>query len=512
MRLLQDLVIATAGRFPEYRAIQAPEGPITYAELDRLANQAARALAELGVGPGDRVAIWADKSFKVVVAMQAILRLGAAYVPIDPQSPYLRAASIIRDCKVKTVVTNRVHAEELLTGELSELPCLSVDGGWQGFGWEKLRLFSDEPLPVTPRKLDDLAYILYTSGSTGQPKGVCISHRNALAFVDWAVETIKPTPEDRFSSHAPFHFDLSVLDLYAAFSVGASVHLIPERISYLPRHLVEFLMREGITIWYSVPSALILMLEHGELLENAGKSPIRTLLFAGEPFPIKHLRRIRDAWPATRFLNLYGPTETNVCTYYEVRQIHPKRTTPVPIGIASCGNSVWAMKADGTRAMVAGEEGELFVGGPTVMLGYWGHPPQGEKPYATGDIVRIEDDGNFVYIGRRDHMVKIRGYRIELGDIEAALLELPQVREVAVIVSGSGMDAKLVAFIVARSDAKPGLIEVKRHCSKRLPRYMIIDEVRYLEPIPRTSTGKVDKKALGELAEERSSPVPSKAA
>jgi amino acid adenylation domain-containing protein len=498
MRLLQDLVTEAAIRAPEALAIRAPDGEMTYGEFDRLANQVARALLELGVCPGDRVALWTEKSTKSLIAMQAVLRIGAAYVPIDPQSPCLRSRKIIENCKVAAVITSRSRAEELLIGDLADIPCLSTDGSWQGFGWDSLRVFSDDELPPSDSTENDLAYILYTSGSTGQPKGVSISHLNALAFIDWAVETIQASSRDRFANHAPFHFDLSVLDLYAAFSVGASVHVISEKVAYLPKQMIDFIQNERISIWYSVPSAVILMMEHGGLLDIP-ELPLRVLLFAGEPFAVKHLRNVRDRWSNLRLLNLYGPTETNVCTYYEVKQIHEKRTTPVPIGKATCGDKVWLMKVDGSVATIPGEEGELFVSGPTVMLGYWGQPPQGEKPYGTGDIVRIEDDGNFVYIGRRDHLVKVRGHRVELGDIESALLELAQVREASVIVKGSGLEARLVAFLVCSGDKPPTLLEIKRHCSKRLPHYMIVDEVKRIEAAPRTTTGKVDKNILKEM-------------
>ena len=497
---LQDLVIRSAIINPDAIAVHGPDESLTYGEMDILANQIARALAEFGVRPGDRVALWVDKSARVVAAMQGILRLGAAYVPIDPLSPALRARAIMRDCQVRALVTTRPRAEEALTGELADVVCLCTEGSWQGLNWNELRLFSGEPFEGPEISENDLAYILYTSGSTGVPKGVCISHRNALAFIEWSAQEIDASPSDRFSNHAPFHFDLSVLDLYVAFLAGASVSLIPEGISYIPKRLIDFIVNEKITVWYSVPSALILMMEHGNLLDLADTT-LRVIFFAGEPFPIKYLRQLRERWPLMRLFNLYGPTETNVCTFFEVFNIPPERNTPVPIGKASCGDRVWAMKPDGSEAMV-GEEGELMVTGPTVLLGYWGQPAHGDKPYPTGDIVRLQEDGNYVYIGRRDHMVKVRGHRIELGDIEAALLEHSEIGQAAVVVTGSGMEARLVAFLVSIANPPLMLLDVKRHCAKRLPRYMIVDEVRFVEAPPRTSTGKFDRRKLLEMASE----------
>jgi acyl-coenzyme A synthetase/AMP-(fatty) acid ligase len=198
--------------------------------------------------------------------------------------------------------------------------------------------------------------------------------------------------------------------------------------------------------------------------------------------------------------NWYGPTETNVCTGYEVAEIAPDRSVPVPIGQAASGDQVWAVKEDGSEAGI-GEEGELVVFGPSVSLGYWGRGPQGDRPYRTGDIVRRESAGDYVYVGRRDHMVKIRGHRVELGEVEAALLTHPQLEDAAVAPVGSGIEARLVGFVTARSEP-PSLLEIKRHCAERLPRHMIVDRAIFLEELPRTRNGKLDRLALRRMAAE----------
>jgi len=494
---LKDLVIQSAKRSPDALAINAPDGELTYGELDRLANRIARALIDLGVSNGDRVGIWLDKSVRAAATMQGILRIGAAYVPLDPLAPTSRIQTIVSDCDMRAIVSTESRLNGFQEKELGSVLVLYADDSGSGLCWDDLASFSNVLLDIETVGYDELAYILYTSGSTGVPKGVCISHRNALAYVDWAAEDLNASPADRFSNHAPFHFDLSVLDLYAAFLSGASVHIVPDGMSYVPRRLVEFIIKEEITIWYSVPSALTLMMEQGGLLDEE-KLSLHTIVFAGEPFPIKYLRRLYKRYPRIRYLNYYGPTETNVCTYYEVTEISEERTKPVPIGVASSGDHVWAVKADGSEAKI-GEEGELMVSGPTVMLGYWGNPPHGEKPYATGDIVQLQADGNYMYVGRRDHMVKVRGHRIELGDIEAALDQHPAINEVAVIVSGSGVEARLVAYIVSTNDNSPTLLDIKRHCAERLPRYMIIDEMHGISSLPRTRNGKVDRLKLSRV-------------
>ncbi len=491
---LKDLLIHSAERTPDASALKVSDDVFTYSELDRMANRIARALAELGIRKGDRVGIWHPKSVQAVAAMQAALRLGAAYVPLDPLSPASRIRTILDDCEMGALVSTQAKAESVLPNKDEKLACICTDGIWNELSWNDVLSLPGGHLESPVVSDDELAYILYTSGSTGKPKGVCISHRNALAFIDWAADEVQATSADHLSNHAPFHFDLSVLDLYVAFREGASVALIPDGMSYVPKRLVDFLIKENITIWYSVPSALILMMEQGGLLETRSES-LRVIFFAGEPFPIKHLRRLFEHFPSVRFLNLYGPTETNVCTAYEVSNILADRTRPVPIGQAVSEDRVWAVKSNGDEVK-PGEEGELMVSGDTVMLGYWGLSPHGDKPYATGDLVRLLDDGKYEYVGRLDHMVKVRGHRVELGDIEAALEEPPDIHEVTVTVSGSGVDSRLVSFVVCQDHEFPTFLDIKRHCAERLPRYMIVDDVRFLDKLPRTRNGKVDRLKL----------------
>jgi amino acid adenylation domain-containing protein len=497
---LVDLVIRSARRSPAAIAVKAPDGALTYGALDGLANRFARGLSRFGVQRGDRVGIWLEKSTYTVAAIQGILRLGAVYVPLDPLSPSSRISTIVGDCAIRVLITSQNRATGLrTTADLPLLTYLCLDDPGAVLNWQSLQALSDAPCETVSISGDDIAYILYTSGSTGKPKGVCISNRNALAFVEWAVSELEVVPDDYLANHAPFHFDLSVFDLYAAFFSGATVCLIPDASSYISHHLVRFLVSEAITLWYSVPSVLILMMEQGALLDVEGHC-LRAILFAGESFPTKHLRRLYEHWPRLRLLNLYGPTETNVCTFYAVTRMQPDQVEPIPIGRACSGDTVWAQKEDGSIAG-PGEEGELMVTGPTVMVGYWGQPTHSDKPYATGDIVRLEEDGNYLYLGRRDQMVKVRGHRIEPGDIEAALELHPQIHAAAVVVAGSGIDARLAAFIVPITSPAPTLLEIKRYCAERLPRYMIVDVLYVLSELPRTRNGKINRLLLMQSAQ-----------
>jgi amino acid adenylation domain-containing protein len=485
---LHELAIGAARRHPDRIAVVGSDRTLRYAELDRQATGLAHRLRRAGVGRGDRVLLWGEKTPDMVAATQAVLRLGAAYVPADERNPAHRVAVIAQDCGAAAVCTTG--------GRLAELRAL--------LGPDAAVLDLAEPAPPgaippvdTEVGPDDLAYILYTSGSTGTPKGVCISHRNAKAFIDWAVELLRPEPTDRVANHAPLTFDLSVLDLYLSFAAGAAVVLVPEELAYAPAQLVDFLHQREISIWYSVPSALTLMIRDGGLLDQPAPSALRAVLFAGEPFPITRVRQLYR-WTSARLLNLYGPTETNVCTYHEVTAADLAREQPVPIGAACSGDTVWAQADDGTVAG-PGMEGELVVSGPTVMLGYWGRPPQ-SGPYRTGDVVRVLADGRYDYVGRRDQLVKVRGHRIELAEVEAALAGHPDVADAAVTVVGSGETARLAGFVVAVTGRTPGVLSVRRHLAEQLPRYMIVSELTVVADLPRTVHGKVDRALLAALA------------
>ncbi|WP_366510929.1 AMP-binding protein [Streptomyces sp. MP131-18] len=239
------------------------------------------------------------------------------------------------------------------------------------------------------------------------------------------------------------------------------------------------------TVWYSVPSALVLMAEYGELLER-GPGTLRACIFAGERFPLKQLKDLRRGWPGVRMLNWYGPTETTVCTSYEVTAADLARTAAVPIGSPVAGDEVSL------------DDGEILVSGPTVMLGYWDGEPQ-VGPYRTGDLGRYDADGLLEYRGRVDDMAKVRGYRIEPAEVDGVLVAHEAVRDAVVLVVGADLDARLHAFVVPGTGRAPGLAELRRHCAVFLPPYMSIDALHVVSGFPRTPNGKADRAALGGL-------------
>lgn len=507
MRTLHQLLEDSARRFPDRTAIEDEAGQVlTYRELDNRASQLCSTLTRHGVGPGDRVGIWIPKSLDSVTGIFGVLKAGAAYVPVDPAAPPQRTAYIFGNCAVKAILVHKTLADSLRAAfEGQSLESLDE------FGPDCLILRGVSEGPAAPPEARNLAYILYTSGSTGKPKGVMLSHSAALSFVDWCSERFEPNENDRFSSHSPFHFDLSILDLYLSIKHGAAIVIIGEELGRTPATLAPFIAERRITCWYSTPSILRMLVQFGKM-ERFDYSPLRIVHFAGEVFPTKHLRELKTLWPKPRYFNLYGPTETNVCTYCDIPEVIPEdRTEPYPIGRV-CSGDVASVRDENGKAVAYGEEGELWITGGSVMLGYWNLPEQNERAfvtdadgmrwYRTGDLVRETEGGVYLFNGRRDRMVKRRSYRVELGEIEAALYRHPSIAEAAVVALPDEESGVLIKafFACAGNTKKLSLIELKQFCAKELPKYMIPDRFSALAELPKTSTDKIDYQTLKGLA------------
>jgi amino acid adenylation domain-containing protein len=518
--LLQHLVTEAAGRAPDAVAVRCGEELVTYGELELRSNRLAHGLRNLGVQPGDRVALHLRKSIDGIVALYAILKAGACYVPVEATNPASRLADIVDRCAIRCIVTSASATEKLSAPELQatalEVAVLidaddeSVIGELRvvGLAQAAADTLPDDP-PAVGGTDQDLAYVLFTSGSTGRPKGVMLSHLNALTFVNWGHDTFAVRSADRLANNAPWNFDLSVFYLFVAARAGAAVTLVQEGHGAFPVRLVELLRRDEITISYSVPSVLTLIVTHGGL-RSGDLEALRLVLFAGEVFPVKHLRALMQALPDAAYFNLYGPTETNVCTFYEVQELPDPASPGVAIGQACANTEIVILDEQGHRVDNPGTEGLLHVRGSTVMQGYYGDPEatarslrrnpaahgREEDLYCTGDWVTRDEHGDLIFHGRRDHMVKIRGYRVELGEIEAALHAHPRVREaVAIPIPDEVLGNKIRAVVVAANEAMDAN-EIKRHCATRLPRYMVPEDVEFRTALPRTVNDKVDRPRL----------------
>ena len=525
---LSDYLEASAARFPECLAAIDPDGTaLTHLELDEQANRIAGFLVEQGVRAGDRVGLVLPKSTSALTAVFGIMKTGAAYVPVDWTGPAERIRTILKDCQVRAL---------FLDSSRPELADIAETVIWLGrdknanstqatLSWDVALEHAPVAIDTGAQQPDDLAYILYTSGSTGIPKGVMLTHRNAMSYVDWCSEVFVPSESDRFSSHAPFHFDLSILDIYVPIKHGASVHLIPDELGKTPKDLARFIATRQLTVWYSTPAILSLLAEFGDL-GRQDYSQLRLVLFAGEVFPVKQLRRLAARWPHPVYYNLYGPTETNVCTFARIPTPVPEeRTEPYPIGWP-CSHCASLLVDSNGEPVTSGEEGLLYISGPSVFSGYWNRPKEstaaflernGTRWYNTGDVVKQDGDDGFLYVGRRDRMVKRRGYRIELDEIESCLYQHPAIKGAAVVsVPSAESGVRIVSYLAAAENSCPSIVEMKSFCNDHLPSYMNPDVFVFVDSLPRTSTNKVDYQSLirslrstqpGLLAAERRSSV-----
>jgi amino acid adenylation domain-containing protein len=486
---------------------------ITYRELNAQADALAGFLTARGIRNGDRIGVVLPKGIPAVVSLFGIMKAGAAYVPVDWSASAERGRRILGDCQVSGLVVDR-RVLDVVPGEGedgrppvvvvcgSETPAVEIP---EATAFSLAISGGDRP-PDRANNADGLAYVLYTSGSTGMPKGAMISHANAVSFIEWCSSEFAFTHEDRVSGNAPFHFDLSVLDLYVTIKHGATLHLISEDLGRSAVDLARYVAANRLTVWSSTPSVLMLLVQFGRLADHDASS-LRLVLFGGEVFPIRFLRDLRRRWSLPVFYNLYGPTEiTTACTYARLPMTIPDdREAPYPIGFP-CAHCRAVVLDEGGTEVPPGGEGPLFISGPSVFAGYWNRPAEnaaafidrdGTRWYNTGDIVRSDPAEGYSYVGRRDRMVKRRGFRIELGEIESALYAHPDLREAAVVaIPVEGVGVRIIAFATPRPGARLSSLGLKAFCATKVPQYMNPDRFVLGERLPRTSTDKVDYQAL----------------
>lgn len=510
--LIPHLLDQRAERTPDHPAVRCEGGHLSYAELVQHTNRLAHHLIGLGVQRNDRVGIYMSKGLKAVVAMYGILKAGAAYVPLDPAAPPARLAAIIQDCGIRHLVSQEPNRDGIqkiqLAGGAIEW-VVGIDEEVPGVGfqtWDEVEGQSGT-LPAIHSTELDLAYIIYTSGTTGTPKGIMHTHRSSLSFIDWAVEAYGLHADDCLSNHAPLHFDLSIFDFFAGASVGATTVIIPEAYKKLPASLSKLMEDARISIWYSVPAALIQLLIRG-VLEARDLDSLRWIIYGGEALPVKHLRSLMQRLPRARFSQLYGVTETNVCTFYHIPPLAPDTDEPIPIGQV-LPNMEALVVDEADQPVERHEAGELLIRAPAVMAGYWGRPDLNETAfmhreqypglretyYRTGDLVQRLPDGNYQFLGRKDRQVKTRGFRVELSEVEAVLLSHNAVQEAVAFTEPDGEGSYRIEAAVVVQD---GLTEggVRQHMKMHLPPYAVPVRIVLVAAFPRTSAGKIDYVAL----------------
>lgn len=489
-------------KFSHSSAVLYKEKLITYQDLYVLSSELADAMVEKGFHKGQRAAIFLEKSIDYIVCMLAVLKAGGIYVPIDYRQPHKRVSYILENCEISLLFTRPEKIAEL--GQELTVPKTMETLVSMGDVTKDHPFFRMEKQPGAQKaepNTENLVFLLYTSGSTGVPKGVKISYQNAHVFLDWCFKEMDIKCNDTIFNLAGFHFDLSVFDIFVTLSVGARLVIFPEALVLNPFDVCKTIEQHSVTVLYCVPSILVLLLSSGAAYKY-NLSSLRYVLFAGETCPIKYLKDLRALLPKANLYNLYGPTETNVCSYFKVTEIREDRTKPVPIGIAVSGASLYALNEAG-KPIQGDEVGELFVTGPCVTPGYWNYHDarnaenHKKNIHATGDLVSLED-GNFAFHGRKDNQIKLKGYRIELDEIVSVLINHEHVKECAVIVADPQNNPHLIACVVPRKkDLDP--LELKEYCGKFLPRYMVPPIFKITESLPKNTNGKIDSIKLKEL-------------
>jgi amino acid adenylation domain-containing protein len=518
--LLQHTVRNRAESQPGAIALVFNDQRVTYHELEERSNQLARLLKAAGCQPGDRVCLLLPKSIPALVGMLGTLKAECIYVPMDTGSPAARLLKIIDACEPRCVLA-MASTEHLLSQLLSDdrirktvhvgwmEPGRPVDAGFEvSFSWDDL---SSVPSLAVESDGDptDAAHILFTSGSTGVPKGVVITHANVIHFLNWATGYFGTNASDRISCHPPLHFDLSTFDVWGTFLAGAQLHLIPPEISLLPQKLADFIRRSELTQWFSVPSVMRYMAQFDVVQFNDFPS-LKRLLWCGEALPTPTLMYWMKRLPRITFTNLYGPTETTIASsYYTVPACPDSEKAEIPIG-TSCAGEEMIVFDESLQPVLVGEVGELYIRGVGLSPGYWKDPQktnsvflvdaEGRRMYKTGDLARVGEDGLVYLLGRADSQIKSRGYRIELGEIETALNASGLLRECAVVAvhteSFEGMTICCAYAPVSGLDLRPP--DLREAVATVLPSYMLPSHWMSVESLPLNANGKSDRPRLRE--------------
>jgi amino acid adenylation domain-containing protein len=493
---IHQLVAVQADRAPEAVALRFASETMSYGELNERANQLARYLQALGVGPEVRVGLCVERSPDMVVGMLGILKAGGAYVPLDPAYPSSRLARMLEDAAVPVLLSQESLADRLPRHNAQVL-CLDSD-------WGAISLMPADN-PASGVTADNLAYVIYTSGSTGRPRGVMVTHGGVCNLAAGQGRFFQITPESRILQFASISFDASVSEIFTALVHGATLVLADSAALAPGPGLVSLLRDEDISVVTLPPSVLAVLPPEEDF------PALKTLVVAGEACPAELVERW--AGQGRRFINAYGPTEATVCASMGVCHGGPR---PPSIGKPMANTQVFILDPQ-LQLTPLGVPGELYIDGFGLARGYLNRPSltaarfvphpfsaePGARLYRTGDRARWLSSGEIEYLGRADDQVKIRGYRVEPGEIEAALRRHANVRDVAVVAREDAPGRRLAACVIPRISPAPTGSELRRYLRKRLPEYMVPSVYLFLEALPRTPNGKVDRRALAALEAPR---------
>lgn len=533
MKNVLEFIERSAERYPDKLAVADENGGVTYSQLELMAKKIGAWIHKMTGGEHRKpVAVLLDKKPESVAAYMGVMYSGNFYVVLDAEMPDARAEAILGTLRPAAIVTDSVHmerAEKMVRNHVSAATssaeasqagsCKTSDSSAEASSTAIFNLDDldgDVPVDVLKdirRKMIDTdpAYALFTSGSTGVPKGAVVSHANIIAYINWYTETFGIDENTVFGNQTPFYFSMSVSDLYSTLKSGATLYIIPKAYFTFPMKLMEFLATYKINTIYWVPSALQIVANY-KMFKYAKLPELKKVLFAGEVMPTRPLNYWIQNLPDAVYANLFGPTETtDICTYYIVDR--PFRDDePLPMGYACDNCDVYVIDSDGCEVSPDvdpetgySREGELYVRGSFVALGYYGNdektrdafvqnPLNDKYPelvYRTGDLVKYNRYGELVYISRKDYQIKHMGYRIELGEIEAAAGAIDGIRSYACIYDEA--DDKIVFIYEGRKKDDAELLEAFR---RRVPHYMEPGRFVRVTAMPHNANGKIDRKRL----------------
>jgi amino acid adenylation domain-containing protein len=498
---VDELFAVQAQRTPHAVAVKCGKRQLSYKELEKQADKLSHLLRSMGVGPDQAVAICAERSVEMIVAILAVLKAGGAYVPLDPAYPTERLELMLADCQASALLIQSHLASSRLFRRIRTILLDSEQ-------WQKTTFETSEPQSTI--QFDNLAYIMYTSGSTGAPKGVPVTHGN-LAHSNQARLKYYKDPVASFLLLSSYAFDSSIAGIFHSLATGGTLVIPAPEFRWQPEEIVRLIAENQITHTLTFPSL------YSELLDHADPSQIaslQTVMVAGEACPRQLVNDHYRILPQTALFNEYGPTEAAVwSSVYECEPGESDGTVPIGRPIANTQLYVLDRNGEPVPALVPGE---LYVGGDGVTPGYWDRPDLTEaafvsnpfsgdpvatdpaaKLYRTGDMVRYLPDGNLEFLGRRDQQVKIRGLRIELGEVEAILAQHPDVREAVVVTHSNGSgEPQLAAYVATREEFNTSSNELRIFLKRRLPNYMVPSAFHLRRALPRTANGKVDRSRL----------------
>lgn len=509
--LLHDYLAFSAARLGDKVALVCGKQRVTYAEIETRADALAHELAASGTGPGDRVMIFADNTVETVVGFWAALKANAVACIVNPLTKSDKLAYLLNDCRPTALVTD---AHLMATFGLPARRCPSlkllvvsgpVDDADIGLlpnavRWEAVIAAGGRP-PARACIDIDLAAIVYTSGSTGDPKGVMLTHRNMMTACTSIASYLRIAEDEVILNVLPLAFDYGLYQMIMAFRTGA--RLVLERSFAFPAQVLGLVGQEKVTGFPGVPT-IFATLADLKSLKDFDLSSIRYVTNTAAALPVKHIRMLRGLFPEARIYSMYGLTECKRCTYLPPEDIDRK---PDSVGIAIPNTQMWIVDAD-DRRVGPGVVGQLVIRGATVMKGYWGKPEAtarklkpgplpGEQVLYTGDFCRMDEEGYLYFVGRSDEIIKSRGEKVAPKEVENALLDIQGIKEAAVIgVPDDILGEAIKAFVVVEQGTSVSEKQIQRECQRRLESFMVPKYIVISESLPRTDTGKLRKAAL----------------